>query len=237
MDAPFPAIVAAIARWVVALRSGAQWCSSAPGAAGIALALVLTACGTFAGSMPDAAAVTPTPSTRAAQTALARGSPTPLQRFPTAVVYLDPRSSQPIWPTPPTGCNVSGTETERPDLGPTIGQSPIWIASTVLPIIPWRNEFVRSVWIVDRDADGDLTLTGRRTDGEGVVRFLRPGGERATDQLRIPTASKFGPTTGSPQAARYADHQVYLAIPSPGCWELTARLAEEVRTFTMYVYN
>jgi hypothetical protein len=180
---------------------------------------------------------TPTPGTRAAQTAAARVPPTSLPRFPTAIIYSDPASGRPVWPTPPATCPVTAAGTERPDLGPTMGTGPIWLASTALPIVPWRNEFIRAVWVVDRSAEGDLTLSGRRTDGEGVARFLNQGAQSATEQLRIPSASRHGPTTGSPTAARYADHQVHLVLPSPGCWEFTSRLGQETSTFTVFVYN
>lgn len=182
--------------------------------------------------------MTPTPVTRAARTAAAIGSPTPIPRLPTATIFLDPATGRPVWPTPPATCAVSLTGSERSDLGPTIGETPLWMASQVLPIVPWRNEFVRSVWVVDRAAEGDLILAGRRTDGPGVAQFVRPGGERATEQLRIASAGRVGSPTASATAARYADNQVYIVLPSPGCWELTARLGSEItRTFTFYVYN
>jgi hypothetical protein len=133
---------------------------------------------------------------------------------------------------------VSAINVERPDLGPTIGESPLWMASQVLPVVPWRNEFIRSVWVVERSAEGDLILSGRRTDGTGTAQFVRPGGERATEQLRVTAAGRVGSPTASPTAARYADNQVYIVLPSTGCWEVTARLGSEMtRIFTFYVYN
>ena len=83
------------------------------------------------------------------------------------MVYLDPANGQLVWPTPPAGCGVSPGGNQRPDLGVTIGESPIWMAATALPIIPWRNEFVRSMWVIDRSADGELIVSGKRTDGDG----------------------------------------------------------------------
>jgi hypothetical protein len=119
-----------------------------------------------------------------------------------------------------------------------MGESPLWMASQVLPVVPWRNDFVRSVWVVERAAEGDLILAGRRTDGPGAAQFVRPGGERATEQLRITSAGRVGSPDASPAAARYADNQVFIVLPSPGCWELTARLGSAVsRTFTFYVYG
>lgn len=198
-------------------------------------ALVLNGCGVGASESPEPSA-SPTPVTRAARTAAARASPTPIPQFPTAIVYADPVTRRPVWPTPPPACAVSPAANERPDLGPTIGEAPIWIASTVLPVIPWRNEFIRSVWVIDRSADGELILSGRRTDGEGLVQFIRQGGQRPTEQLRIAEAARFGPTT-TPTGARYAEHQIYLVLSSPGCWEFTAKLGEVSQTVTVWVYN
>ncbi len=207
-------------------------------AAALGAALLLAAsCSGGAGSASDPRAGTPTPVTRAARTAAARVPPTALPRFPTAVIHSDPATGRPVWPTPPPTCRVSPVGNERPDLGPTMGEGPIWMASTVLPVVPWRNEFIRSVWIVDRSADGDLTLSGRRTDGEGIARFVTQGAQSTTEQLRIVSANRVGSTTVSPAAARYADHQITLVLSSPGCWEFTARLGQETATFTAFVYN
>jgi len=197
-----------------------------------------SACAAPADSSPESRATAPTPVTRAARTAAAVGSPTPIPRLPTAVIFADPATGRPVWPTPPPSCPVSPIGSERPDLGPTIGESPLWMASQVLPVVPWRNDFIRSVWVVDRAMEGDLILAGRRTDAPGAAQFVRPGGERATEQLRITSAGRVGSPTASPAAARYADNQVYIVLPATGCWELTARLGSDVqRTFTFFVYN
>jgi hypothetical protein len=126
---------------------------------------------------------------------------------------------------------------ERPDIGPTIGEGPIWLAAVALPVIPWRNEFVRTVWVVDRAAEGDLVISGRRTDAGGNVQFIISGGERATEQLHVIQASRVGAASDAPHADRYADLPVRLALPGPGCYELTAKLGAVQRTFTVYVYN
>lgn len=202
------------------------------------LTMLATACAPSAGSSADPRSLTPTPVTRAARTAAALGTPTPMPRFPTAVIFADPATGRPVFPTPPPSCGVSPVNSERSDLGPTIGESPLWMASQVLPVVPWRNDFVRSVWVVERAAEGDLILTGRRTDGPGAAQFARPGGDRATEQLRITSAGRVGSPDASPAAALYADNQVYIVLPSPGCWELTARLGSAIsRTFTFYVYG
>ena len=199
---------------------------------------VLSACSAAASGSGDSRPTTPTPVTRAARTAAAQASPTPIPRLPTGVTFSDPATGRLVYATPPPTCPVSPVGAERPDLGPTIGESPIWMASRVLPALPWQNEFIRSVWVVERGTEGDLILAGRRTDGPGAAQFIRPGGERATEQLRIASAGRVGSADASPAAARYADNPVFIVLPSPGCWEVTARLGTGVtRTLTFYVYN
>ena len=204
------------------------------GACTLCLALVL-GCGP-PGANP-AQPTTPTPVTRAARTAAALAVPSRTAIFPTAQVLIDGTTGRPIWPTPPADCDVSPSANERPDLGPTIGSSPIWMASSALPVMPWRNEFFRAVWVVERVVEGDLTLSGRQVNGTAPIGFLRQGGERRTEQLRVPSVATVSVGSDSPHAARYADLPLYLDIPSPGCWEISARLGELTREFRFYIYN
>ena len=180
---------------------------------------------------------TPTPTTHAAQTADALAAPTPAPIYPTASILIDAVTNRPIWPTPLPTCAVSASNAERPDLGPTIGESPIWLASEALPIVPWRNGLFKAVAVVDRSADGELILSGRGTSAEGPVQFLRQGGDRPTDQLHVPAVAHVGSTATSPIAARYADVQLFVDAPKPGCYDLQARLGDLQRDFTIEIYN
>jgi hypothetical protein len=198
---------------------------------------LITFLGCSGAAQTAAEAQTPTPVTRAARTSAALAAPSRTSVFPTAQVMIDGTTGRPIWPTPPADCGASSAVNERPDLGPTIGSSPIWMASTVLPVIPWRNEFLRAVWVVERTVEGDLTLSGRRVDGTGAIGFLRQGGERRTEQLRIPMVARVNASSESPTAARYADIPLYLDIPTPGCWEVSARIGELTREFRFYIYS
>jgi hypothetical protein len=203
----------------------------------LALIALVTGCGATASSAPDPRTLTPTPVTRAARTAAAQTEPTGIPRLPTAVIFSD-SAGRPVFPTPPPACAVSAVNSERPDLGPTIGEAPLWMASRWLPVIPWQNDFIRSILVVERGNDSDLILTARRVDGAGSAQFLRPGGERATEQLRISSAGRTGSPDASPTAERYADNPVFIVPPAPGCYEITARLGPAVtRTMTIYVYN
>jgi hypothetical protein len=203
----------------------------------LAVLLTLVACAPT-GTATPAATELPTPGTRAARTQAALANATAIPRFPTAAVLVDAITNRPIWPTPLAGCDVSTAGDLRPDLGPTIGEGPLWLASVALPVVPWRNELLRAIMLVDRNAEGELVLSGRGTGDEGAIRFLRPGGERPTEQLHVQSAARIGAATESPTAARYADIPLFLQLPKPGCYTLMARIGQNVqRTFTIEVYN
>lgn len=197
--------------------------------AGLLATVSTAACGTPAPTPTSAAQPTAAfPTRQARPTATPRG---------TAPIFVNPTNRQPVWPTPPVWCRTSPLADQRPDLGPTMGQYPVWLASRVLPVIPFRNELVRTVWVVDRSVSGDLVLSGRQTDGPSAPQFIREGSSSPTPQLVINSAPRVGSTTASEVAARYADIGVYLSVPGPGCYEVTARLGEHTQTYTLYVYN
>lgn len=171
-----------------------------------------------------------------------RNQPTRVPQFTltpvaTAPIFVNPQSRQPVWPTPPVWCRTSSVADQRPDLGPTLGQFPVWLASRALPVIPYRNELVRTVWVVDRSVSGDLVLSGRQTDGPAAPQFIREGSSAPTPQLIVSAAPRIGQTTGSETAGKYADIGVYLSVPQPGCYEITARIGEHTQAYTVYVYN
>src|SRR5207249_4831688 len=98
----------------------------------LAIALSVAGCAAPTGSSTDQRSTTPTPVTRAARTAAAVSSPTPIPRLPTAVIFADQATGRAVFPTPPPDCAVSAIGSERTDLGPTMGESPLWMASQVL---------------------------------------------------------------------------------------------------------
>ncbi len=226
------------------MRSRASWIrvrrvrgTGALPAIGLLVAmLVLTACSSPQSGPPTASANVPTPQTRAARTAAARGTPSAIAHLPTAIIYVD-AAGTPVWPTPPPACATTATTNLRPELGPTVGESPVWVTSAALPVVPWRNELIRTRWLIESGAPGDLIISGRRTDGDGTARFIRQGAEGVSEQLRVPSAG--APRSGRPgeEARPYVDYPVLLVLPAPGCWELTARIGENSRTMRIFVYS
>src|SRR5207247_2174591 len=128
----------------------------------------------------------PTPFPPRVTAAPSRPTGTPI---PTAPIFVN-QDRQPVWPTPPVWCRVSATGDTRPDLAPTMGTFPVWLAARPLPVLPWRNELVRTIWVVDRSVTGDLVLSGRQTDGPSATQFLREGSGGATSQLIISSAPR-----------------------------------------------
>ena len=194
--------------------------------------LLLIACAAEPSQVTSSTRATPFPPRATARPAGPTATP-----IPTAPIFVNPVDRQPIWPTPPVWCRVSSLSDERPDLGPTMGEFPAWLASRPLPVLPWRNEIVRTIWVVDRSVSGDLTLSGRQTDGPAFPLFIREGSSGPTPQLVITSAPRIGSTGASPTAARYADIQVFLSIPQPGCYDITARIGDYTHTITVYAYN
>jgi hypothetical protein len=201
----------------------------------LAAVLAVVACNRPQSDATAAQASAPTPQTRAARTAAARNASTPLAHLPTAIIYVD-AAGTPVWPTPPPACATSTATVLRADLGPTIGEAPIWVSSVALPIVPWRNEFIRTHWLVESGAPGDLTIAGRRVDGDGTARFIRQGAEGVSEQLRVASAGAPRPGRAGDEARPFVDYAVYLVLPGPGCWELTARIGEASRTMRIFVY-
>lgn len=154
---------------------------------------------------------------------------------PTAVIYVDPQGT-PIWPTPPPSCAVSPVTRVRSDLVPAIGEAPIWMSSPILPVLPWRNDLIRTIWLVQTGAPGDLIVSGQRLEGGEVARFIREGGEGISEELLLEAAGTPRPGRRSDEVRPYRQHTVYLVLSGPGCWELAARLGPVQRTLRFYVY-
>lgn len=217
---------------MVLRANGSGFISGSPHlfALGVLMLLLFSGC---APQQQQAAAGQPTrfPSRTTATPPQPTGTP-----IPTAPIFVN-RDRQPVWPTPPVWCRVSTVGDTRPDLAPTIGDFPVWLAARPLPVLPWRNELVRTVWVVDRSVAGDLVLMARQTDGPAAPQFIREGNETATSRLVIGSAPRIGSTTSSATAARYADILVYLSVPQPGCYEINSRIGEYRQTHTIYFYN
>ncbi len=124
-----------------------------------------------------------------------------------------------------------------------VGEYPVWfvtIDSAPMPNLsksqaPFSGGTVRkSLVVVTTELSGDLVLTGRQLDGDGVVLFLLRIDEEIpnvdgtstiiysdddlTDHFVIPNAEK---TTFGTDAPGYAHHPWAAYYSHPGCYQLT----------------
>ncbi len=163
-----------------------------------------------------------------------------------------------------TGCAVAPIPTETPTAVPTAflcprspiqseirkdvfpaGEFPIWATSWKDPI-PWSNMWKlslppypgrmgRKLWAVDKSVQGNLYVTGKQLDGDGIVLFptLKTAEfpddthilftKEPADFLVIPSAHESIISSSPP---RFADHISLVLYPHPGCYQFTATIAE-----------
>ncbi len=143
-------------------------------------------------------------------------------------------------------CPVSPRLTDHPvaeQMLAPVGEYPVWFVTLDAVAIfdlaqsapPYNGGTVRkSLVVVSTELSGDLVLTGRQLDGDGIVLFpLRideeiPNADGSTtivyseddltDQFVIPNAEQ---TTFGTDAPGYAHHPWAVYYPNPGCYQLT----------------
>ena len=110
-------------------------------------------------------------------------------------------------------------------IAPMRGDGPVWLVSGLHE--DWMGAPVKSAWVIDRHAAGDLVVTGQRLDGTERLTFQAemhgPVSDVLTkvkplDQSMIPGGA------GAAVMARYAFVSSYVIYPAPGCWALDVRL-------------
>jgi hypothetical protein len=151
-----------------------------------------------------------------------------------------PATSPAALPTlkPGEACPVSPKTDLRPDKAPLAGEFPIW--TSVGDQLPWSDlpespfapppyRIMKAIWMVDkRTPDGVLSLTGIQLDGNGIV-LINQGDNRALQLWEMPSAhagAAFSPLG-------FQDHYFGVHYPGPGCYGITATIAEDVVVQTM----
>lgn len=137
-------------------------------------------------------------------------------------------------------CSVTPAEDLIPSIGVMVGHDPVWIINDGHD--QWRgpDQLVKTAWVVARDHPGDsLVVTGRRLDGEGKASFQAGVGAPLGAELIFTDVDSVLMVPGGADRETidtYAFRGSYIVYPSPGCWELTARLGEaEVRIVLEFV--
>ncbi len=114
-------------------------------------------------------------------------------------------------------------------IAPAAGAYPVWVVDGSNG--RWRRSgtAVKTVWILARDHPGDLTVSGRRLDGEGRALFALQHGADLSDQLVIANADTQQMMPGgieTDELRKYSFRNSGIVYPSAGCWELLVRYGE-----------
>ncbi|MHB8132719.1 MAG: hypothetical protein ACYDH1_00730 [Anaerolineaceae bacterium] len=133
--------------------------------------------------------------------------------------------------------------------GPVAGKSPIFVTSVgemkwtdmVVSLQPFPGRLTKILIFVQSDVDGDLEITGRQIDGNGIVLFYQEGqgkfdnnGELVGSIISSPKDKWIFPSANQP--SRYPNpegfvhHGLAVYYPNPGCYEYIFTIADrEVR--------
>ncbi len=107
-------------------------------------------------------------------------------------------------------------------IAPAAGAYPVWVVDGSFG--RWRapDAAVKTAWILARDNPGDLTVMGRRVDGDGRALFRLPGSADLSDRLVIVNADTQQIMPGgieSDELRKYSFRSSGVVYPSAGCWE------------------
>ena len=147
---------------------------------------------------------------------------------------------------PPSSCPVSDVwDIQHFNISYAIGRPPVWMYSVPVTvpqrITPGSTPEIgaKTIWIVDDGVEGEVTLSGRRLDGPEVAVFplyerdgtfeLDAAGERKRDWDRTELVLV-------PPHGRLKEHRTEVFLPSPGCWQFTARTETETVQIVQYLY-
>ena len=122
-----------------------------------------------------------------------------------------------------TGCPATPKLEIVSAIAPAAGAYPVWVVDGSFG--HWRgpDAAVKTAWILARDNPGDLSVVGRKLDGEGRTLFRLPGSADLSDRLVIVNADRQQMMPGGiePDALRkYSFRSSGVVYPSAGCWEL-----------------
>ena len=141
-------------------------------------------------------------------------------------------------PRSAVACDVTPYNDMLPEVvAPLAGEHPIWLVTGDRSgsDLAWvRPECgVKTLWVIAREAVGDLIVEGRRLDGPGELTFKQGQSERSSRLVVTNASTERSVTPGGASAEilrLYSFWPSAIYYPSMGCWELRARLGEsEVR--------
>lgn len=126
------------------------------------------------------------------------------------------------------------------------GEFPVWltagtgeVAWTKLPVSlpPYPGRMDKIIWTVDTRVQGDLRITGKQLDGDGILLFAHTAKQQVDQQGQVLggvfdgqlsnvwtiTAAEKGVQNSPPG---FQDHGVLVYYPHPGCYQYEATIAE-----------
>ncbi|MFQ5737930.1 MAG: hypothetical protein ACE5JX_02875 [Acidobacteriota bacterium] len=109
------------------------------------------------------------------------------------------------------------------------GSDPIWLVEGSFGRWIGADTRVKSIWVLSRRVAGGLVVQGRRLDGPGRMRFQAGMNASPAEQAVVPDSRNRSVIPGgatSEHMERYEFVMMYLIYPSPGCWEIRARLGD-----------
>jgi len=125
-------------------------------------------------------------------------------------------------------CAATTAEKSLQVVGPMLGRRPIWLVEASAG--KWSPRPAKTLWVLSREVAGSLRVTGRRLDGPGVASFKDGVDAAPASTLAIsdPWTRSVTPGGASPDVLKaYSFQPSYVLYPSPGCWELNARLGDD----------
>ena len=144
------------------------------------------------------------------------------------LIVVGPASGQDMTAHAAFECPVTPREKRMYSVTAMAGQYPVWMVDGSFGHWRERDTPMKTLWIIARDHSGDLVVTGRRLDGEGHTLFEGMGTPVGPELIfRNLHEIKIIPGGASQETIdTYAFRTSYVFYPSPGCWEITARLGE-----------
>ena len=122
-----------------------------------------------------------------------------------------------------TSCQATPRQEIVSAIAPAAGAYPVWVVDGSFG--RWRasDAVVKTAWILARNHPGDLTVTGKRVDGDGRALFELTQGADLSEQLFISEDDTHQMIPGGiepDELRKYSFRGSGVVYPSAGCWEL-----------------
>lgn len=118
---------------------------------------------------------------------------------------------------------------------PAAGRDPIWLVGASL--LHWNGgQPVKTAWVLSRLQDGPLVVTGHRRESPSQLSFVTDSGPTRVLEIAEPHGQSVVPGGASTAVQKeYSFVMSYLVFPTPGCWEIEARLGSAARRITVWI--